>query len=74
MLIRIYRIRGTFDDAFNLAVWGIWLQLPNFTSENTDYSQMIPFMSVLLTLFAKLNAHQFALHSNSPNSNVPHVR
>ena len=31
-------------------------------SANTDYSQTIPFMS-----FAELNAHQFALHFNSPN-------
>ena len=37
-------------------------------SANTDNNQTIPFMS---TLFTKLNARQFALHSNFPNSNVP---
>ena len=39
-----------------------------FMSANTDYSQTIPFMSVFINpMFAKLNAHQFPLHSNLPN-------
>ena len=38
-----------------------------FMSTNNDNNQTIPFMS---TLFAKLNARQFALHSNLSNSNV----
>ena len=51
----MYPIRITFGGDFNLA------NLANFMSANTDNN------SFLLTLFAKLNAGQFALHSNSPN-------
>ena len=63
---------GTFGIDFNLAVWRIRLQSPNFMSTNTDYSQTIPFMSVFINpihqtksppicitfQFAKLNVRQ----------------
>ena len=39
----------------------IW-RFGKFTKFCVDNNQMIPFMSVLLTIFAKLNTRQFALH------------
>ena len=53
-----------------ILIWRIWLQSPNFMSANTDYSQAIPLYRFLLTLFAKLNVHQFALTFQFAKLNV----
>ena len=44
-----YHIHGTLGGDFNLAVWQIWLQLPNLMYANTTYEQC----TLNIVLFAK---------------------